>query len=86
MVAPGMLAEPAQDDDGEGLQRGEIAHGRVDHEHGPEQRAGGGGEARAQRERGGVMVLISTPISAAVSRSWKVARMALPSLVRLMRA
>ena len=54
MVAPGMLPKPAEDDDGEGLERGEIAHGRVDDEHGAQQRAGRGGEARAQRERRGV--------------------------------
>ena len=32
-----------------------------------------------------LIALMLTPISAAVSRSWKVARIALPSLVRWMR-
>ena len=50
----GDVAQSAEDDDGEGFQRGQIAHRRVDEEHGAEQRAGRGGEPRAQREGRGV--------------------------------
>ena len=50
----GDAAEAAEDDDGEGLERGEIAHGRVDDEHRAEQRAGRRRKAGAEREGRGV--------------------------------
>ena len=46
----GDAAEAAQDDDGEGLERGGIAHGRIDDEDGPQECAGRRGETGAQGE------------------------------------
>ena len=51
------VAEAAEDDDRERLGGGEVAHGRGDDEHRPEQRAAGGGEAGAEREGRGVDAL-----------------------------
>src|SRR6266516_2939705 len=44
------VAEAPEDDDGEGLQRGEVAHGGIDEEDRPKQGAGGGGQRGAEGE------------------------------------
>ena len=54
MVAPGMLPSPPRMTMAKAFSDGEVAHARVDDEHRPEQRAGGGGEPGAEREGGRV--------------------------------